>query len=115
MSPDRREFWISAFYTMGLVWPFLEGTPDRIRVWDAALQDLSSADLQRGVAWLVGRAEERHTPVPGALRAAVRAWRVANQAGEAPHPLMLLPPGLDRLPELPYKTPARIENRAGGR
>lgn len=70
MKPDRASLWIRMFAELVVVWPFLEPTKDRVRVWDAALSDLGEEQVREGVARLIAN-HGAPTPTPGELRDAV--------------------------------------------
>lgn len=112
MTTERKDFWLRAFYTLGQVWPFLEGTADRIRVYDAALEDLSLVQLERAVGWLVGYSTEKYAPTPGAIRAAISQWNVLRNTGcNPPEPKLLsMPHGAGEAKALPQ---ARHRGREG--
>jgi hypothetical protein len=69
VDAERREFWLAAFSAMCQVWPFFEPTPERIRVFDAALSDLDCKQLDYAVRWLL--ATHTRQPTPGDMRSAV--------------------------------------------
>lgn len=71
MAPERKDTWIRAFYAMSQVWTWLEPTVDRIRLWDAALEDLAVDQLEFGVAYLIANRSGPGQPTPGEIRDAV--------------------------------------------
>lgn len=130
MKPERASLWIRMFAELVVVWPFLEPTRDRVRVWDAALSDLSEGQLREGVARLIAN-HGSGTPTPGELRDAVLGpltWQTVRHQvdgrvmgkrqaralarNELPAPQSLI--DLDRtVPALPGKAGELVSELAG--
>ena len=68
MNDDRKRFWLNAFHVLSQVWPWLEPSVDRIRVWDAALADLSTEELQEGLSRVIANHSGSQPPTPGEIR-----------------------------------------------
>lgn len=93
MEQGRKSFWLDAFHALSQVWPFMEPTPDRIRVYDGSLANFSVPDLRRGVAYILARYDEKNGPSPGAIRKAVLKARELHAASDDGLPLGVLAPG----------------------
>lgn len=68
MCEDRKRAWLRSFWAMSQVWTFLTPTVDRIRIWDAALSDMSPEQIEYGVAWVLANRSGPGQPTPGEIR-----------------------------------------------
>ena len=67
MTPERKSVWLAVFAAFNQVWSFLDPTPDRLTVWDAALGDLDEYELVHGAAHVIAT-HNSYPPVPADIR-----------------------------------------------
>lgn len=72
MDPDRKSAWLHIFHAWIQVWSWIEPTPERLRVWDGALHDLTPAQLLQGASYVLANHSGPQPPTPGELRDAVQ-------------------------------------------